>query len=91
MDNMHQDLEDLEDNLYTQEFNLQVTNTDQSNQEDTSFLTLTNTEHASIEKNIYKRQQSLNLMQQSFEDIDEEPSHLEQSHQATDLASSFAR
>ena len=52
MDNMHQDLEDLEDNLYTQEFNLQVTNTDQSNQEDNSFLTLTNTEHASIEKNI---------------------------------------
>ena len=90
MDNMQQDLEDIEDKLYTQEFNLQVT--DASNQEDTtSVLTLTNTEHASIEKKIHQRQQSLNLMHRSFEDIDEEPSHLEQSHQATDLASSFNR
>lgn len=58
---------------------------------DLSMVTLSNTEHASIEKNIHKRQQSLDLAQISFEDIIEEASHLEQSNQATDLASSFAK
>lgn len=61
MENMEQELDDIEDGLIIQGFNLEVTET--SNLEDnSSILTLTNTEHASIEKHIHMRQKSIDLI-----------------------------